>query len=265
MNVHVLCTVLNPALIRSALLFFKTARTGFPRNDIIVHGNGLEPETLPVIRAACHTISAQFIHLQQMPHGAWIETLLASEREPFWICDPDVVLFDDVSQWFHAGDDVLFAGRYEPEYFEKWTQAIHVARLHPSLMWFNPQKLKAAMRGWPGRADFFRTVEMELIRWSFVPLNGKLYFHDTCAGLHQALGGTRFTDEQNAAFEHLFCGSYHDMIEKVGNDNLQAMHAEIFNDPNLARGLWEVQQERYAESVAEHSNVRVPALPCHGE
>ncbi len=252
MNCHCLVTCLNPDLLKSALLIFKTARTGFPREDIVVHGNGLEPDVLPIVRDACRLIGAQFVPIPQMPHGAWIETLLASERDPFWIVDADVVFFSEVGHWFCSEDDVLFAGRYEPEYFEKWTQAIHVARLHPSLMWFNPTKLRAAMRGWPGRADFFRTVEIELVRWSFVPLGGRLYFHDTCAGLHQALGGTAFTDEQNAAFEHLFCGSYHDMIEKVGNDNLRAMHREIFDDPARARGLWKVQQAQYSscESAA---------------
>lgn len=249
MNLHLLCTVLNPGRLKSNLLTFQTVRKGFPTANIFVYGNDRDTPakddiSLVLVRAAT-SINAEYRPISLHSHGEWIEKLLDGENEPFWICDPDVVFFDKVEDWFDHSHDVPFAGRYEPEFWEEWTETVHVARLHPSLMWFNPTVLRAAMRAWPGRHQFFNSVQSNLFQWSWVPEHGRpLKFYDTCAGLYHALGGQQFNDEENKAFEHVFCSTYADLIEKQ-HPNLKAKHDMLFENPAAARGMWQEQQEWY--------------------
>lgn len=181
-----------------------------------------------------------FRNIPPVAHGEWIEMLMVSEREPFWICDTDMVFFDKVEDWKFDG---LFAGRYEPQFFEPWTQTVHMARLHPSLMWFNPVPLRTEIRAWPGKNGFFDTVESGLFRWHWVPEWGKpLRFYDTCSGLHHAFKGIAFTDEQEQCFAHLMCGSYGHLIKSHKN-----IAMECFHNPEMARPLLAYQKEWYQE------------------
>lgn len=262
MNVHVLATCLDKSRLDLAMLVFKTLRVGFPTADLFVDLNGTMPFGCGLdIMDAANAIGAKRVNvIHARSHGEWIEGLIATHHEPFWICDCDVVFFDKVEDW-QIDDEAMFAGRYEPEYWEPWTKTLHVARLHPSLMWFNPAPLRAAIRGWPGKHEFFDSVKKQLIQWSWVPevwtpsalgpewQERRVKFFDTCAGLwHAELGGTPFSNGQNAAFEHLFCGSYGHLMP--GMPGLEATHMEIVADPPKARGLWAKQQEWYAEHIA---------------
>ena len=155
MNVHILATVLKHELIASTLLVFKTLRAGFPTATIHVAGNDLDHPCDIVLGRAAQAVGASYANIPRVAHGAWIEFLLRRESEPFWICDGDIEFYGCVEDWFkNPTERQLFAGRYEPEFFEEWTQSQHVARLHPSLMWFNPRPLRAAMRLWPVEKRF---------------------------------------------------------------------------------------------------------------
>lgn len=225
-------------------LVFDTIRIGFPNADILVYGNGLEPDASWLIECYSRSVGAQYKRIPMHPHGQWIESILENERDPFWICDTDVVFFDPVEQWFKGSSD-LFAGRYEPEFWEEWTETVHVARIHPSLVWFNPQPLRAAIRAYPGKHEFFGSVQTSLIQWSMVPRFGQdPLFYDTLAGLHHALGGTQFTEEQNKSYGHLFCGTYIDLISEC-HKNLKSRHEAVFDNPSLAKLLWDEQKKWY--------------------
>lgn len=211
-RVHILATCLNDSLLKNTLLVFDSLRIGFPIVEIAVYGNGLPASVDGTVRVHAHKAGAEFVTLPTMiPHGTWIESLIAEETHPFWICDTDIEFYRPVESWF-KNSTALFAGRYEPEFFERWTQSVHMARLHPSLMWFNPVLLRAAMRSWPGKHTFFSAVEKVMVRFAFVPAGGRLMFFDTCAGLHHALGGLPFTKEQNECFTHQFAGTYRDLL-----------------------------------------------------
>lgn len=248
MNVHILVTLLNPSRIKASLLVFRSIKVGFPTANLLVYGNGIkDPEGRNLVEVTARNVGAQYVNIPMHSHGQWIENILSNEREPFWICDTDIVFFDKVQDWF-TGSDELFAGRYEPEFWEEWTRTIHVARLHPSLMWINPQLLRAAMRAWPGKQEFFNVVQQNLIQWNIVPQSGRdQLFYDTCAGLYHALGGLRFTEAQNATFGHLFRGTYVDLVSEY-YPNESARHDAIWDDPDLARNLWNDQQEWYEEN-----------------
>lgn len=236
-QVHILATCRNPALIDATTLVFKTLRIGFPTANVIVRSNGNLPDGLPF-----------GVFGEPVTHGKWIEELIHKNSSPFWICDTDMIFKSSVEDWFNESSPDLFAGRYEPEFFEPWTESRHVARLHPSLMWFNPIPLREAMAKWPGKHAFLDSVEKNLIRWHWVPRDGKLEFYDTCAGLHHALGGTRFTAEQNASFVHLHCGTYSDIQP---NDELRIIHKLTMENPAVADDLTERQSRWYHKHKME--------------
>ena len=251
-TVHILATVRNPALLESALLVFKTVRVGFPRALIQVRGNGLDPVAADAVGLAASQSGCDFHNDNRTSHDAWIEKLIYTKGDPFWVCDTDLVFFEAVEHWFAGKPSVMHAGRFEPEFYEEWTRSRHMARLHTSLMYLNPVELRLGMRTWMGQfPTLWHTAQMNLIRQQFVPLLGELpLFYDTCAALYHALGGTAFTKEQNAAFEHLHCGTYADLIGAVTSlRDLAAVHRAVYADPSRARGLQHKQNDYYRRNV----------------
>lgn len=226
-TVFLLATVRNPALLEAALLVFKTIRTGFPTSNIHVTGNGLEVFFEQEVGHACTRIGATFANNRRTAHDEWIERLIMAGNGPMWICDTDVVFFGKVEGWFlDQWHGPMLAGRFEPEFEEEWTQTRHVARLHTSLMWLNIPCVRQAMRNWMGRfPNIWHTAQMNLIRQQFIPVAGQQpLFYDTCAGLYHAVGGHKFMDEQNAAFEHLHCATYSDVVTAPGLKDLADIH-----------------------------------------
>ena len=235
-TVHILATVRKPELLPAALLVFRTLRTGFPDAPVCVWGNGLEPWAAEAVAYTAAGRGCEFRNLPKTSHDEWIETLLQAANEPFWICDTDMVLFGEMK----APKATLFAGRYEPEFVEEWTGTRHMERLHTCLMWLNPVPLRCAIREYMGKipAPWGNTAQFTLVRQTFVPLTKRqTLFYDTCAGLYHALGGTRFTPAQDAAFEHLYCGTYADLVTAPSLKDLRAVHAQVYANPQAARGL----------------------------
>ena len=193
---------------------------------------------------------AQFNNLRPTCHDAWVEQLVLHQAQPFWICDTDVVFFDEVEWWFDDEDADLFAGRFEPTWQEPWSRSIHLERLHTALMWFNPGALRAAMLRWCREEipDVFHTGTVPFIRQNFIPRREGKWLYDTTAGLWQAGWGTPFTAQQNGAYEHCNCGTYVDEVSKCPTyRDMAAAHAAIHANPECARGL-QLQQNEFYES-----------------
>lgn len=258
-SVNILVTCRKQELLPAALLVFKTFRVGFPTAGLNVFGNALAPWAQGAVARAVAELGGAVINGPETSHGVWMEDLLKSRGTAFWICDTDVVFFDEVENWFEPHDNILFAGRYEPAFNCEWTKAKHMARLHPSLMWLNPGLLGPAMRAWPKQPPFFNTTGREFLKWHWVSEREhamvgeredqvKLKFYDTAAGLYHALGGTAFSDQQNEAFEHLYCGSYLDLIGPHMPVGFRNVHSAVYADPSKARGMWEAQQRFYREA-----------------
>lgn len=249
MRVHCLATCLKPEMIRAAVLVFRTIRVGFPKADIFVHGNGLSSIDADLVARVAAKEGCPFRNLPMRSHGAWIEELLETENSGFWIVDTDVVFFQAIEDWFNDESEALFAGRKEPAFIDPWTNSIHVERIHPSLMWFNPRLLRAEIRRWPGVHDFLNTAERNLIRWNFVPVRGeRKRFYDTCAGLYHAIEGQVFTEEQNAAYGHLLAATYSHLMK--GALDVTPVH-EVVLGGNLAaaRQLLAGQKEWYRQNA----------------
>lgn len=243
MKVHILATVRRSDLLPAAALVFRTLRVGFPTLPIYIWGNSLTQSSEKEIKALAYHWGCHFNNLPFTSHDAWIETIIHTETEPCWICDTDMVFWDSVEDWKFE----MLAGRHECAWHEPWTDTDRVDRLHTCLMFVNPAALRVAIRAYLGRfpAPWGATAQVPLIRQTFIPrTNQRPLFYDSTAGLYQAIGGEAFTEEQNACFDHLNCGTYAN--ELTGElSGLQKAHEEIFKDISKAKGLLPLQNQFY--------------------
>jgi len=251
--VHILVTIRRPELLPAALLVFRTLRTGFPQAPVLVWGNGLTAAEQSRVERDLATLESQWVtNLTGTSHDAWIEQLINTQTGPFWICDTDMVFFAPVPP---PAAGTVFSGRYEPEFDEEWTGTRHVERLHTCLMYFDPSAVRAAIRGWQARipSPWRDSAQFPLVRQHFIPIRSALNarpetaFYDTTAGLWHAGLGTPFTPEQDAAFEHLHCGTYADVVDAPSLGNLRAVHQSVYENPAAARGLKQAQDHYYQE------------------
>ncbi len=255
-DVHILATCLNDALMESTLLVFKTLRTGFPESHVKVWDNALTPEQSVRLKVAADSGCEILSFTNRIAHDAWIERLLSVSTAPFWLCDTDMVFFGKLDQ--PKSEDFLL-GRYEPAFLEPWTKTNRVSRLHTCLLYCDPIAIRWKVKEWAEKwhpRGFPFMPQFDFIRQHFVPQGvGKApLFYDTCSGLYQAIGGTAFTDEQNSAFEHLHCGTYSDRIEKVLPELARARDA-VFSDISNARRLFASQSEYYRNHPANMVSV----------
>ncbi len=239
----------KPELLAAALLVFRTLRTGFPTVPVYVWGNGLNQKTASILANVAAGRGANFQNLQPTCHDAWIEHLVTQQTKPFWICDTDVVFLEECEWFFTDGDEDLFAGRFEPAWREPWSNTTTVDRLHTCLQWFNPAAVRGAMLRWQRQhvPEVFHTAQVPMIRQHFIPLRSGTMLYDSTAGLWQAGFGTKFTEKQNACFEHLHAATYADEVGKCAVlKDLPAVHQAIYANPELARGIQKQQNEFYA-------------------
>lgn len=251
-NVHILATCLNPALIDTTLLVFKTLRTGFPSANVVVWNNGMGTAQSKALVTESEKRDCKCAYVEPMRHDNWVFEVMRRSVEPFWILDTDIVFWDSIEQ-FEQDAEFGIAGRFEPAFREPWTSTIKPSRLHTSLLWINPAAIQKLTREWMGRwhpKGFPFVPEVEMIKQHYVPQGeGKApLFYDTCCGLYQAIGGRRFSDRENACFEHLHCGVYSDRIENA-LPGIGQVHRTICNDLNAAKGLQEQQSNFYKENA----------------
>lgn len=246
--VHILVTVRKPELLPAALLVFRTLRVGFPTAPVYVWGNALDPASALAVSHAAERCGARFNNLQPTVHDAWIEQLVLYQAQPYWICDTDMVFFEAVEWWLGPTDTELFAGRFEPAWYEPWGQSRHVERLHTCLQWHNPAALRAAMLRWCREKvpAVWHSGQTTFIRQNWLPSREGTILYDTTAGLWQAGWGTKFSAVANEAFEHLHAGTYADEVSKCPTfAGMPALHQRIYADPQAARGLQKLQAEFY--------------------
>lgn len=248
-TVHILATCHNPALLPATTLVFETLRTGFPAADVIVHSNDLPHDAKRSVERCAKLVSAEFVEQGEQRHDVWVDWLITRNQEPFWICDTDMVFWRSCEGWF--GWNTVMAGRYEAPFVEPWSGTHKAARLHTSLLWLNAPLIRHELRNWLQKwhpKDFPFRPQTEFVKQHYVPhgTNQPPLFYDTCAGLYQAIGGTSFTDEQNACFDHLHCGTYSDKIAKA-LPGLPDMHRSVFANRETARGLYAEQLAYYQE------------------
>lgn len=267
-KVHILAFVRKPELLNAALLIFRTIRTGFPTADIHVWGNALPVDAVPIVGQRAAAVGATFVNLPMTTHDMWIEKLIEVEPGPIWVCDTDVVFFSKMEGWFDR-DKVSMAGRWEPDFWEPFTETVRVERLQPAVMWLDCPRLRSDIREYLALfpLPFGLTAQVPLVRQHFVPVRGgPPLFYDTMAGLWQAGIGQRFDHRLDHAFEHLHCSTYIDLIgQTIGDGKLEDVHKLIYIHPVKARLMRDTQADYYRRQhdALTKMGIRVEARP-HG-
>lgn len=252
MNVFILATCRKPELIDATLLVFKTLRVGFPSARVHVQKNGDFPDKDSTVsfwngvndHQCCPEVIPDTIH-----HD-WIRNLIASESEPFFICDTDIVFFNSVEEWQSEGP---IAGEFVPAFFEKFTGCLIQSRLHTALLYIDPVKVRKCVETWNAlvpETQFTPRINLVNPVVMPVPFGPIPMFFDTCSLLYHAIGGQKFTEDQLSAFEHLNCGTWVDMIEHV-YPGMRKVHQEIYEDPRRSFGLRKIQRKFYDECAAQ--------------
>lgn len=248
-SVAILATCINQDVSESATWVLETVRVGFPTASVTVFGNGLPLKLETEVKAMCRDANCTYLPLaSRTTHDRWISKIVDLAQGPVWVVDTDVVFWASMEQWTW---DALMAGRFEPGFVEPWTHTHRVPRLHTCVLRLDPPKLRPAMKEWISRwhpKGFPFLPQVEFVCQHYVPQGTAEppMFYDTCTGMYQALGGQSFTDEQNAAFDHLHCGVYADEVTNGALSGLMDVHRAAYRDRETARGLYRQQQEFYS-------------------
>lgn len=257
MKVHILATCNNDALLPYTTLVFKTLRVGFPTAKIIVHKNGLESLTARTeVAQAAFQADCEVLECKRRKHHEWIESLLETETEPFWICDTDIIFYESVEKEWLFSDPI--AGYRIPEFHDEFTQAITRSRLHTSLLYIDPAKLKKAVENFNSvgpKTEF--NPRINLVHPIVLPLNGRHYFYDTCSLLYHAVGGTAFPEELKEKYFHFHFGTLSDIVLPRLKERTDEVRDLILNRPDLGRGMWRHQDEYFASRQAIADGVDV--------
>jgi hypothetical protein len=248
MNIHVLATCRKPELLPYTTLVFKTLRVGFPAADVTVYLNNLDVASAGEVSSWAKGIDAYAMEVNTI-HHKWIEGLIEQNREPFWIVDTDCIFFGKVEDWTF---DAPLAGWRIPEWNDAFSGCITRARLHTSLLYLDPVKIKAAVREYESKiADTPFTPKVNLIHPLVIPFKNKSYFYDTCSLLYHAIGGVAFTDEQKEAYAHLNFGTIQDIVlprlPKEEATRIDTARNVILSNNSWAKGSWRFQEQYYSQ------------------
>lgn len=209
-NVFLLATCRKPELAPFTELVFKTLRTGFPNARITVCINGDCAKHCPNIKHVAELAQCIVIDEPETIHHKWIEELIETEREPFWICDTDMIFYSSVEEWEF---DTALAGYLIPEFQDQFTGAITRSRLHTSLMYVNPVMVRDQLEKYEAQ---FPVTPFNPLANPYHPLclpfNGRGYFYDTCSMLYHSIGGTSFASEHLNCYFHFFFGTLSDIV-----------------------------------------------------
>lgn len=251
-QVKILATCRNPELLRATTLVFDTLRVGFPTANVEVYYNGLiETVEKRFVREAAQKCGAQWIDCEHTIHHIWIERILRGS-EPVWICDTDIVFWKDMELWDFG--NAAMAGRYVPRFFDRFVNCITMPRLHTSLLYLNPDRIREEVEKYFGQfPDTPFNPRPNLIHPCFYPhrvgSSVKNYFHDTCSILYQAIGGDIFLPHHNDCYDHLNFGTISDVVcPYYPNYNWRQRHFAVFENPALLKGAWRTDEQFYLDN-----------------
>lgn len=253
-NIRILATCRQSELLRATTLVFDTVRVGFPTANIKVFLNDPKPEEAEQITRSANNCGCEIIAIPKTLHHVWLEDLIKKESEPWVSLDTDIVLWQSCENW--KFDGAALAGRYIPQFKDKWTKCITRPRLHTSLLYINPVEVRERVAKYSAQfpdtqfADKPFNPLANLIRQTIIPhREGRIlrnYFYDTCSMLYHAIGGQHFNDLHLDCYDHIHAGTVSDLVAPCyPEDQIQETHFAIFENPNLAKGLWHSQDQFY--------------------
>lgn len=257
-TVHILATGTdNPNMT----LVFQTLPTGFPTAHVKVHARPMtvdqEIRLQDAVAAAQQVRARTGIGVRPIEigpteaecHGKWMDSVVERWQGPVVFLDTDVVFHAPVEHWeFSTG----LAGRYIRRFREPLTRCVSEPRLHPSLLFVNPEQVRRELDVWrsgfnvtrfnPPAVSFAAFTLAERTRAGVVP-----HFYDTGSALYQAIGGNSFTESQLDAYDHLFAGTFVDELSPAIEDaDLAGAHRQAWQNPTGIRGAWRHQNQWFA-------------------
>lgn len=264
MRLFILATCRNEELIPYALLVFKSLRIGFPTSDVYVYGNNLADDVLLQVSAACKDLGCSFKNDKESIYHEWVDYLISSNKEPFWICDTDMIFYSSVEGFQF---NTALAGFRVPEFFDEFTGAITRSRLHTSLLYIDPFKFDTQIEKYNSQFPVtpFNPRPASPVAPLCISFNGRGYFYDVMAQAYHAISGTAFTAEQKDAFFHFNFGTVSDVVlpRLFNGKEMQLARDAVLNNPELGRGAWRFQEQHYAsrQPVFDGVSVITPVMP----
>lgn len=247
MNLKMLATFSNPELVETASLTFKTVRTGFPTADIQVDIQNLSGVDIGGFLKNAESVGAKINILdKEVVHGAWIKNKVESDKNPFWICDTDVVFYGSMEKLKLEGYSM--AGEYVPRFDCPISKCVTQARLHTSLMYLDPVCIAEDLLEFKKKyCNLKFTPCADLFSASVEPLRREGFFYDTCAKLyHSIYGSYEFKKADLKRFVHLQCGTWLDQVSCVF-PGMKDVHRLALTNPDMVRGIRDVYQKFYEE------------------
>lgn len=247
MEINTLLYCRHPKDVAGNWIFFETIRKAFPTETINVYSNQNTKEFDCKTEQKCKQISANFFLIEnEIQHVDFITSLLYGRRDPFYIVDPDVIWFKKMPKTFIGA----MAGRLIPNFYDPVSKTNTHKRIHTSVMWLDPQKIKNLL----ATASICLDGNKLNLDFDFNPfnacayyLNSCLYRFDTLAKLYHFLltknACYEFTEKENNGFAHLFCGTHLSSVQ-TEIEELEFMHKKAALDEKFAMSLYE-QQVQY--------------------
>lgn len=211
-------------------------------------GNALPEYALPVIAEISQSKGCSFTNWTDATiHHLFIEKLCLRSGEPFVILDTDVCFYDEVESWKFS---TSLAGWRIPEWRDDFSGCVTRARLHTSLLFIDPVKLREDIsKFYENVFESEFTPRANLFHPLIVPFKGRGYFSDTASMLYHAVGGQSFTDAQLDSYFHFNFGSISDIVlprlPREDQDNFRLARAAILQNRSRGKGMWRAQQNWY--------------------
>ena len=238
-TVHIAVYCRETALKAGALLTLKTIRVGFPTASVYVHWAGDDETVERQCKAACVKAQAEFVRSGET-QAQLMRRMTSTSDECFAFVDSDVVFFEQCEGFESCG---MLAGEFIPQFVCPIARAITVARLHSAfLIVRDPVAL---------REELHRVYQPMMARHCpFDPFtgvvtwhDGRPWFRDVAANLYHAVGGESFGPDMLRRFEHLYAGSYSDLVSPEHRAQLEAAYA----NPETARGFRKVMDKFFSD------------------
>jgi hypothetical protein len=204
-------------------------------------------EAKRMVTTCANTVDATVEYVDTI-HHKWIEVLVQTQNESFFILDTDVILYQNFERFSFTGP---LAGWRIPEWRDEFSGCITRARLHTSLLYIDPEKTRKLIQIYESSiADTEFTPKVNLFYPLVIPYKYSPMFYDTGSLLYHTVGGQPFSDEQKSAYFHFNFGTIPDVVlpRLPAHESLGMIEARkrIMADPELGRDVWREQEEFYA-------------------
>lgn len=241
-------------LLGGSTLVFKTLRVGFPNARVTVYFAGELKEAREEVKKLCKQTGCIFKESETIKlNHQFVEYLVSNLHNDFILLDSDIVFWQNCEDF---EPQRLIAGRLIPRHYDNYTECVTWPRLHTSFMYFKNayyirQALAVAYGSVQGATKRFTPVN-PFYPFVFSAHNNEgepvKHFYDTCCNLYQTLGGEAFGEDMLNRFDHLNCSSYVKAVESECAEvfaGFTQRHKEIYNKPELLKGIWRKQDEYY--------------------